>query len=382
MFLDILKVTVKSYFQEEQVKRSMRFYCKQAKKLSYLTEEKDIAMALKKRLLARGINLTPKRKGELHIFLTFALSNWEWFLPKVLQSVGKVTVFDWRYLVGPKSGDLIDTEMLKAFQAAHLEKTVDVVVGYLSGYFTSPETLLQMAKAGTVIFNFSWDDKLNFPGRRLGGRYTSTAAIASAVDLNLTNTPESIMKYAVHRGLAMFWPEAAHPDVHHPYNIPFDLDVSFVGQCYGWRPHFIESLRKQGIRVNCFGYGWENGPLSYEEMVKLYSRSRINLGFAGVSYSKKIMCLKARDFEVPMSGGLYLTQDNSELSLVYDIGNEIMVYKDEKDCAQKIKWLLSNPDQADKIRKAGRKRALGEHTWEKRFEQAFKVAGLLELEKC
>ena len=41
---------------------------------------------------------------------------------------------------------------------------------------------------------------------------------------------------------------------------------------------------------------------------------------------------------IPMSGGLYFTQDNPEFSLVYDVGKEVITYKDEKDCMQKIKW--------------------------------------------
>ena len=65
-----------------------------------------------------------------------------------------------------------------------------------------------MAQAGAVIFNFSLDDKLHFPGQILGGRFTNTAALAHVVDLNLTNSPDSIIKYMVHGGLATFWPEA------------------------------------------------------------------------------------------------------------------------------------------------------------------------------
>ncbi len=90
------------------------------------------------------------------------------------------------------------------------------------------------------------------------------------------------------------------------------------------------------------------------------------------------MCLKLRDFEVPMSGNLYLTQDNPELALVYDVDKEIVTYKDENDCAKKVKWLLNNPEQAEKIRKAGRKRALKDHTWEKRFVDIFQKAGVLK----
>ena len=82
-------------------------------------------------------------------------------------------------------------------------------------------------------------------------------------------------------------------------------------------------------------------------------------------------------FEVPMSGGLYLTQDNPELALVYDINKEIVTYTDEKDCFRKILWLLKNPSIADEIRKRGRERALKDHTWEKRFDEIFELAGFL-----
>lgn len=119
-------------------------------------------------------------------------------------------------------------------------------------------------------------------------------------------------------------------------------------------------------------------PLSDEDAVKLYSRSRINLGFGGVGHSRKLVCLKGSDFEVPMSGGLYLTQDNPELSLVYEVGKEILTYKNEKDCAEKIMWLLANPEQAAKILEAGRKRALKNHTMEKRFERIFRLTGIME----
>lgn len=92
------------------------------------------------------------------------------------------------------------------------------------------------------------------------------------------------------------------------------------------------------------------------------------------------MCLKGRDFEIPMSGGLYLTQDNPELSLVYKIGEEIVTYKDEKDCAEKIKWLLADHKKADSIRKAAREKALKEHTWSKRFEQIFVLSGIMDID--
>ena len=377
---------VKANLQERIAGRQLRAYQAEAvKKGLECLEEKKLKQSLQKRLAQRRSVHRLKSKGDLHIFLAYYVSSWESVLPRSLEPFGKVTVFNWRehgfddrkpdWL---SQRDQMNTAMLEAFHQANRTEPVDVVIGYLSGYNTSPKTLQKMSQAGAVIFNFCWDDKLSFSGKKLGGRYTGPAGIAHAVDLNLTNSPDSLIKYAVKGGLAMFWPEAAHPDVHRPYNTPFEFDVSFAGACYGQRPSFIKKLARHNIKVECFGHGWPNGPLSSEEMIKLYSRSRINLGFAGVGYSRKLMCLKGRDFEVPMSGGLYLTQNNPELSLVFDVGNEILTYRNEQDCVRIVHELLADPDKAEAVRKAGRKRCLSDHSYQERWSQVFQIAGLLE----
>jgi spore maturation protein CgeB len=113
-------------------------------------------------------------------------------------------------------------------------------------------------------------------------------------------------------------------------------------------------------------------------MVKMYSRSRISLGFGGVVGHKDTYHLKGRDFEVPMSGGLYLTEHHEELERVYEVGKEIVTYAGQEDLVSKIRWLLSHPEEAERIRLAGRERALREHTWEMRFEKIFGLMGLVE----
>jgi spore maturation protein CgeB len=112
-------------------------------------------------------------------------------------------------------------------------------------------------------------------------------------------------------------------------------------------------------------------------MVKMYSQSKINLGFGGVVSLTNTYCLKGRDFEIPMSGGLFLTEYHSELAEFYNFGTEIMVYKDFDELLSKIRYLLLNPEEADEIRKKGMLRARREHTWEKRFETIFKCFGLI-----
>ncbi|MEI7639789.1 MAG: glycosyltransferase, partial [Syntrophus sp. (in: bacteria)] len=107
------------------------------------------------------------------------------------------------------------------------------------------------------------------------------------------------------------------------------------------------------------------------------SRSLINLGFGGVIGFSDAYCLKGRDFEIPMSGGLYLTEHHPELERVYEIGEEIVTYRGFEDLLEKIRDLLANPSGAEAIRQRGHERARRDHSWEMLFEKVFDIFGLI-----
>ena len=83
--------------------------------------------------------------------------------------------------------------------------------------------------------------------------------------------------------------------------------------------------------------------------------------------TRTLFCLKGRDFEIPMSGGLYLTEDHPELARAFQPGQEILTYFGIDDLVQKISYYLSHPAEAESIRTKGHERSLREHTWEERF---------------
>lgn len=367
---------IRAFLQEDKCRKELAYYSQKTNTLQLPMDDTAILSdLLRQRFAKRGLNKKARPKGELNLFLAYRYSNWEDILELSLEPFGKVTCLDWGTLELNDSANntrvsrsQLGAALLRKIGAVHKERPVNAFFGYFSSKNISPEHLRQIAAMGIVVFNLSLDDKIGFQ---------NLAEIVSSVDLNLTNAPSSRVKYWAEGGLSTFWPEAAHPEIHRPYDLDFEYDVSFVGKKYGWRPRLVNYLRKNGIQVATFGQGWENTALAREEMVKLYSRSRINLGFSGVGHSRKLMCLKGRDFEIPMSGGLYLTQENPELELVYGIGKDILTYRNEKDCLKTIRWILDHPEEAENVRKVGRKKALGEHTWEKRFEYLFRLAGIM-----
>jgi hypothetical protein len=341
-----------------------------------------VAQRIGRRAAALG---WPKKIGGLHVFLVYPLTNWEGILSTALSAFGKVTTFEWRSRGFDDTApnwvevrDSMSSALLDAFHAASRERAVDVVVAYSSGYTLSAKVFAEMAAHGAVTTNFCFDDKTLWPGPKLGDRHVSTAEICSTVDLNLTSDPQGTLKYFVEGGLAMFHAEAADPDLHRPLDLPFEFDVSFIGARFGWRPVLIRELRRYGIEVECFGTGWPNGAVSNEDMRAIYAKSRINLGCGGVGYSSSLVCLKGRDFEVPMSGALYLTQHNPELALVFDVGREIVTYSNPADCARIIAELLSDRDRAAAIRKAARERSIRDHTYQARWSHVFETIGALK----
>lgn len=120
--------------------------------------------------------------------------------------------------------------------------------------------------------------------------------------------------------------------------------------------------------------------LSDSEMIQMYSRSKINLGFSSCGEThasdQRILQVRLRDFEVPMSGGFYMVEYMEELEEFYDIGKEIVCYHDPADLLDKIKFYLRNDGERERIRRAGYERCLRDHTWQQRFKHAFEQMGL------
>lgn len=337
-----------------------------------------------------GLTVTTSRKvkngnSDLRILAAFAHFNWEDYnLQPALEEFGEVIRLSWPpYNQYEKDWHFskkqwFNVRLLQAVKEAHETKPIDIFFGYVSGRLIFPSTVRAIGRMSVPTLSMCLDDRSKFFSRLEPSGYAGMVDIASAFSLCWTSTEEAVGLYESVGARAIYLPEGANPLIYKPLNMPFDINVSFVGQCYGQRPKVVEYLKTKGISVKTFGKGWSSGELPVEEMVGIYSRSRINLGFSAVGDSKDICCLKGRDFEVPMSGGLYFTQYHPEIENVYQIGKEIVCYHDMDDLVEKIKYYLEHPDEADKIRKAGYRKAIKEHTWVQRFRMAFKKMGLFK----
>jgi len=106
---------------------------------------------------------------------------------------------------------------------------------------------------------------------------------------------------------------------------------------------------------------------SFERYNELTAQSMITLGVNRYesfrfpidnpdSYSK------LRDIEAPMLGACYLTEYTEGIGELYDIENEIAVYKNADGLIGKVNELQSDPAKRKKLKINGQKKALNEHS--------------------
>lgn len=175
-------------------------------------------------------------------------------------------------------------------------------------------------------------------------------------------------------------------------SVEFKYDVSFVGGKNLTREWYIYELAKKGIIVDCFGDGWEVGRLSLEEMNQVFLKSKISLNlsnsipkdiryyrfikkqlfiilFKGMKLKKKIRMLlgimltllgrnglkdveqiKARNFEIPGSGGFELSQYAPEIEDFYNIGKEIAIFTSPDELKRQIEYYLNNDSTRNEMR--------------------------------
>jgi hypothetical protein len=120
------------------------------------------------------------------------------------------------------------------------------------------------------------------------------------------------------------------------------------------------------------------GPCEDECLPDIFHKTQVNLGFSDTGWhsgteirdSKNLQC-RLRDFEVPLAGGLYVVQEAPDHAHYFKIGEEIVTWSEPADFVEKVRFYVRNEKAASRIRDAGQRRALTEHTWQHRFDRLF-----------
>lgn len=153
-----------------------------------------------------------------------------------------------------------------------------------------------------------------------------------------------------------------------PLNIEKKYDVSFVGRPNASRVSLVKLLLENGININVWGDGWENyleirkayrGHLPAVELVKVTNQSKINLGFTQGGYGK--LQIKGRVLEIAACKSFCLLEYFSAYNKYFKEGKELVMFKNNKDLLNKIRYYLKHEKEREKIAEAAHKRMIKQY---------------------
>jgi hypothetical protein len=156
--------------------------------------------------------------------------------------------------------------------------------------------------------------------------------------------------------------------------------VLFFGSRYGYRTELIDYLTSKGLPIDVFGSGWGTEFIDYESLAYKIPRYALNLGISTIGYTRSLSCVKGRDIEVPVAGGLYLTNQSLEIEKVYIPNQEILTYKSMEDCYRQACEVLLNPSAFAQVRRNGVIKAQS-FSWEARFHYLIELIESVSSEK-
>lgn len=195
----------------------------------------------------------------------------------------------------------------------------------------------------------------------------------------------------------------------------FEYEVSFVG---GWnlvREWYVDILKTAGVDVRCFGSGWREGRLNYEDAKRVIRNSMISLNLSNsqpadrayMRYVRRRLCrsilglearsqgywrsirkalsgvhslylspkrvesIKARNFEIPAWGGFQISQFALEIDEYFIAGREIVLFSRPEELVSVVRYYLVHSREREAIRAAGARRAT-EHTYDRRMLEVLK----------
>ena len=317
------------------------------------------------------------------------------------------------------------TNLLETFKKEHAVKPFQLLFTYLMDGMIDTSVIDEIRQLGVITCNFSCNNAHQF---------YLVDEISPHFDYNLHTEKDARQKFLAIGANPLWWPMAPNPKYFHPQQVPQTIPVSFVGENYALRAKYIGYLLENGVEVHAFGPRWKYGTssrwrswakrvkylllssfsfspsaqmrasanladhdyrryladrfpdnvhssVSDEELITLYSRSLISLGFLEVylhhdAGQAVVRHLHLREFEAPMSGALYCTGYSDELCEFFDPETEILTYSNQFELLEKINYYLAHPQEAEQIRQAGYRRAIHDHTYQRRFEQLFQALGI------
>jgi spore maturation protein CgeB len=151
--------------------------------------------------------------------------------------------------------------------------------------------------------------------------------------------------------------------------------LSFIGARYPTREAMLREVVSHGVPLRAFGRSWSRHPWdilrtrafrgasipSARDLARASYYGVMAGSVATLNLHGKQAGFNMRTFEAPGVGALQFI-DRSDVESYYDIGTEVIVTHSAEEIAENFKRAETDTAWAEKIRQAGQRRTLAEHT--------------------
>ena len=178
----------------------------------------------------------------------------------------------------------------------------------------------------------------------------STWASATFTDVN-----ELFRK---HGSNSIFLTQGVNPSIFYQREEQKEIDVIFVGTKKEKRGEYMNSLKRNGVKVECFGKGWINKPIYLKELASNYSESKIIL-----NYTRQGSGFSIRIFQAMGTGSFVLSEYCTDIDEVFKIKKHLDCFKNEAELLELVLYYLENEADREKIAKNGSEFVHNKYSW-------------------
>lgn len=216
--------------------------------------------------------------------------------------------------------------------------------------------------------------------------------LAAGYDVLFFKDPRSVELFRSHLGInAHYLPEACNPEWHCTVELSdadrarYGCDVTTAGNMYYFRALMLEPLVAHGVDLKIWGgqFGrWLHSPLracypgvyvSGEEKAKAFRAAKI---LVNTLSHKEVEGTNVRTFEAAGCGAFQLADWRPATEDLFKPDEEIVFFRSRDEMIEKVNYYLKHPEQRARIAQAGQQRAHADHTYQKRLDEAFRIAGV------
>ncbi len=247
------------------------------------------------------------------------------------------------------------------------------------GAYLKPETISFWKKMKLPVINFFPDVSFTAHGKYIPQcvplfDFIFTTKTFAASDLNKNfNYPKEKVS---------FLPHGFDPMIHRPVTPSTACDASFIGNFSLRKFEYLKYLMENYPKINLVIWGstWFKSqksvldhaiqyvPILGDAYADAIGGSKINIALLseqviGASSGDQIT---SRTFHITGAGGFMLHQRTDEVQQYFVEGEEMACFDTREELVEKIEFYLANPLERERIRMNGYKRAMKDHSLDKR----------------